>query len=262
MILRVLTNSRFLISYTLMKEKNITKIMKNLFFNAIPPFYLTVMVLSALSCLAVLMPPYIHHKTKAYKTELERGVMKLGDMSKELERYITENDFMKDLIATDRALEKSAGKSLTKEDRRNLAEIITREARSYDIDPILIVALIYTESRFKTNALSVKGAKGLMQLLPGTAEYVSLKIGEDILKIANLYDVETNLKLGVAYLNYLIKKTGGNLEYARAAYNMGPANLYRALARNKIPSSYSSKVLKKYEELSKAVKDTGLAYNG
>ena len=56
-----------------------------------------------------------------------------------------------------------------------MAEVITEQAKLHNIDPLLIVALIQVESNFKDKALSNKGAKGLMQLLPDTAAYIHAK---------------------------------------------------------------------------------------
>ena len=92
-----------------------------------------------------------------------------------------------------------------------------------------------------------------MQLLPGTASYIHKKNNKGINKIEDLYDMETNIKLGTAYMDYLLKKTNGNVEHALIAYNMGPSNMYRAMKNNRLPKKYSNKVLSVYNDLQKKV---------
>lgn len=163
------------------------------------------------------------------------------------------------ILMTDYALQQSSAKRLSSKERLELASIITEQANLHNLDPLLIIALIQVESTFNTNAQSHKGAKGLMQLLPDTARYINKKTDKGIPENSNLFDAKTNIALGSAYMEYLLDKTNGNLEYALAAYNMGPANMFRAKRENKVPKAYSNKVLKEYTKLQKAVDTVSVA---
>lgn len=94
----------------------------------------------------------------------------------------------------------------------------------YHIDPCLVLAFARTESGFRAKAVSTAGARGVMQLLPGTATLVDGK-GEK----AALNDPGYNLGLGERYLQTLMTQTNGNLFQLAAAYNAGPAALTRWL---------------------------------
>lgn len=94
---------------------------------------------------------------------------------------------------------------------------------SVNVDPALINALIRQESQFDVNASNNSGAKGLMQLMPSTAQLVSDKSFD----AKDLHNPDVNVALGQRYVRYLLKTevVGGNLIYLAAAYNAGPGNL-------------------------------------
>lgn len=98
--------------------------------------------------------------------------------------------------------------------------------KNWEIDKALLLALIRQESAFNNDATSQSGAKGLMQLMPQTASYISkdktLRKNQ-----SKLYDTKYNLKLGQKYINYLFNKpfVDGNLFFMLTAYNAGPGNL-------------------------------------
>ena len=102
-----------------------------------------------------------------------------------------------------------------------LASIINSESIKYDIDPYLILSVIQVESRFSPKAVSHKGARGLMQLMPTTGRYVANKYDLPLKNTRSLFDPVTNIRLGVAYLSYL-ENMYGNMDYALFAYNHGP----------------------------------------
>lgn len=239
--------------------ENIKNGLKNFFYRITPPFYVIALVAGVLSGLAVVLTPYIDTQANQYKTALLHDNLRLGELSKKLEEYNVEINMQRQIIKTEFALSKSAGRALDNAERAKLATIIARESDKHNIDPVLVVSLIYVESSFNRKALSNKNAKGLMQLLPDTAEYIKRKANKDVDDPKNLFDVETNIKLGIAYLDYLITKTKGNVEYALIAYNMGPGNLYKALKRNKLPTTYSDKVLSEYNRLTKEVNAISVA---
>lgn len=90
------------------------------------------------------------------------------------------------------------------------------------VDPYLAAAIIREESQYDEKALSVVGAVGLMQLMPVTANAVAQRHGFPAVGREELFDRETNIRLGVRYLGQLLEQYGGNLAYAVAAYNAGP----------------------------------------
>jgi soluble lytic murein transglycosylase len=90
------------------------------------------------------------------------------------------------------------------------------------VDPIIYLSLMRQESAFNPYALSHAGAKGLMQIMPSTANRINRRI-----KLKYLYNPRVNINLGIKYLNKLIKKYNGNLIYTLAAYNAGENALKR-----------------------------------
>ena len=98
----------------------------------------------------------------------------------------------------------------------------------YRVDKALIFSMMHIESRFRLGALSRVGATGLMQLMPATASYIS-GVRYRGVKRRELYDPSTNIELGQAYIEYLMKHEtiGDNLIFVSAAYNGGPGNLKR-----------------------------------
>jgi len=99
-------------------------------------------------------------------------------------------------------------------------------ADAYSIDPYLVAAIIWTESHFRTRAISSAGAIGLMQIMPATGKWVADKIGVEGFTTDELYDPGTNIRLGIWYLRYLIDRFG-RVDTALAAYNAGPGNVER-----------------------------------
>lgn len=98
---------------------------------------------------------------------------------------------------------------------RDLAKydhIINRTAEKYNVDPALIKAIIKAESNFHHTAVSPKGARGLMQLMPTTAS---------TFQVNDVFHPESNIEGGTRYLRYLIKLFRGDLTLALAAYNAG-----------------------------------------
>ncbi len=125
-----------------------------------------------------------------------------------------------------------------------LHQTITQTSRQYRLSPELVHAVIRAESAYDPQAVSSKGAMGLMQLMPKTASS---------LNVANPYDPEQNISGGVRYLRYLLDRFGGNLELALAAYNAGES---RVIRENRIPrisetQQYVRRVLRSYRNLSR-----------
>lgn len=243
----------------IMKVKSILSKLESFFFHITPPFYLIAVMLGCLTVLPILLSPYIDKQNDEYKISLMQDTMRLNKLSLEIYEKNKSITNHQNILITDYALQQSSAKRLSSKERLELASIITEQAELHNLDPLLVIALIHVESTFNTNAQSHKGAKGLMQLLPNTARYINKKTDKGIPENSNLFDAKTNIALGTAYMEYLLNKTNGNLEYALAAYNMGPANMFRAKRENKVPKAYSNKVLKEYAKLQKAVDTINVA---
>lgn len=107
----------------------------------------------------------------------------------------------------------------------NYHQIIVKEARRAELDPSLVAAVINVESRWQADAVSRKGAKGLMQLMPTTAEWIADKTGQAVITEQDLFSPETNIRLGVCYLADLLAQFGNDETLALAAYNGGRGNV-------------------------------------
>ncbi len=98
------------------------------------------------------------------------------------------------------------------------AATISELAARFDLSPTLLEAVVWQESRWRESAVSPAGARGLAQLMPGTARYLGVDAD----------DPHANLEGGARYLREQLDRFGGNLEKALAAYNAGPGRVERA----------------------------------
>jgi soluble lytic murein transglycosylase len=105
-------------------------------------------------------------------------------------------------------------------------QIVRAHARNYDLDPALLAAVIYTESRFNARAESSAGAIGLMQLLPETARGIAVRTGGDGFVVKDLYVPEINVRYGAWYLRNLLDRYSDE-RTALAAYHAGQGNVDR-----------------------------------
>jgi soluble lytic murein transglycosylase len=99
---------------------------------------------------------------------------------------------------------------------------ITNGAQQMQVDPLLVAAIIRTESKFDENDVSHAGAIGLMQLMPNTAIWIARESGYDAYHPEQLSQRTVNIRLGSWYIAYLMKVFHGNRYAAIAAYNSGP----------------------------------------
>lgn len=95
--------------------------------------------------------------------------------------------------------------------------VIRSESLKHNLDPSFVAGVVYTESRFRPDVRSHRGAYGLMQLLPQTANFISKRSGIK----GDYHDPETNLKIGIWYLSYLNERYLGDERLMLAAYNSG-----------------------------------------
>jgi soluble lytic murein transglycosylase-like protein len=122
---------------------------------------------------------------------------------------------------------------------RDLAEDIYDVARETKVEPKLAFGLIRTESTFNERAVSPVGARGLTQVMPRTAAWLVPGTTTQ-----DLFDRQTNLRLGFRYLNQMIDKYEGNVRLALLAYNRGPGTVDKVLRQGGDPNNgYADKVL-------------------
>ena len=101
-------------------------------------------------------------------------------------------------------------------------QIISSEARLNGLDPLLVVAVAYVESSFAEKALSTKGARGLMQIMPETGSWAAEQLGLEGFTVGHLFEPRVNIVIGAWYLHNLLEQYNGNVHLALAAYNSGP----------------------------------------
>jgi len=104
--------------------------------------------------------------------------------------------------------------------------IVRGHARNYRLDPALLAAVIYQESKFRAHARSSSGAIGLMQLLPATARGIAVHTGGSRFRVSDLDNPEINVRYGAWYLRHLMQKYRDE-RTALAAYNAGQDNVDR-----------------------------------
>jgi soluble lytic murein transglycosylase len=126
--------------------------------------------------------------------------------------------------------------------------IVRGHAQQYGIDPALLAAVIYSESRFRPHVRSEQGAIGLMQLLPSTAQGIATRTGGTAFVASDLDDPEINVRYGAWYLRHLRQHYAGRpdaMRLALAAYNAGQGNVDGWLAQTpagsalEIPPAFS-----------------------
>jgi hypothetical protein len=130
-----------------------------------------------------------------------------------------------------------------------LAELIYDEATRYHHDPKFILALITIESSFKNRSISERGARGLMQIMPGVAESLTQEMGIEWKGDQTLFDPFLNIRIGIYYLSRL-NLYFNDMGIALAAYNYGPTYVKNLMERKKkIPLWYYRRILTVYQNL-------------
>jgi soluble lytic murein transglycosylase-like protein len=121
-----------------------------------------------------------------------------------------------------------------------IASLIATHAKQYALDPALLHAVIKVESNFNPQAVSSKGAIGLMQLMPLTAA---------ALHVPNPFDPNDNIRAGAALLRRLLDRFGGDLSLALAAYHAGERRVSQAVGTPSLPGTqlYVERVLRHYD---------------
>ena len=160
--------------------------------------YLALMILGIILSWALSIPAY----ADIYKYEDAEGIVHLTNVP-------TESGIKYVLVMREKRIlfDKKLGMDISKYD-----DLIAKASQKYNVESALIKAVIKTESNFNHMAVSRKGARGLMQLMPATASS---------LQVHDSFHPENNIEGGVRYLRYLIKYFNGNIPLALAAYNAG-----------------------------------------
>jgi soluble lytic murein transglycosylase len=109
------------------------------------------------------------------------------------------------------------------------ADVIRQQAADKHLDPALVAAVIYAETKFDPRPSSA-GAQGLMQILPQTAQFLARRSGATTFSVSDLATPEVNIAYGSYYIRYLLDEYHGSTMLALAAYNGGETNVDRWLA--------------------------------
>ncbi|MCB0310098.1 MAG: lytic transglycosylase domain-containing protein [Bdellovibrionales bacterium] len=129
-------------------------------------------------------------------------------------------------------------------DAEETAQIIVQESMRAGVDPLFVAAVVKAESSFKRNARSPVGAQGLMQVMPATGKFITKIRGLEWQGSGKLYEAKYNVRVGIAYLDYLKKLFDHDMQKVLVAYNWGPANLEKSLRGEKRPPSSTLKYAK------------------
>ena len=144
------------------------------------------------------------------------------------------------------------------------APMVRARAGEFGLEPAYVAAVILAESDYDPHAVSNANAQGMMQLLPDTAEWVAHKLGEEYVE-GSLFDAEINMRYGCWYLDFLLRRFGGDKRLASAAYHAGQGTVDKWLQNpeysqdgvtlNVIPykstDAYVQRVLRYYEKYAK-----------
>lgn len=161
------------------------------------------------------------HDDSSYETNYTQKIT-TNDISKYIMRYST-------YISVDEA--------------KNLAHLIRKDCRKYNLNPYLILAIIKVESGFNPTAVSAQGAIGLMQMMPETAIHIASQKGILLYDNSDLTDPLINVELGMFYLNKLLIRYS-DVESALFAYNYGPGKFEIMTGNAKSVPAYVNKVIK------------------
>ena len=157
----------------------------------------------------------------------------------ELKANISEKNHSGPSLAATRPVQQTAQVKNTS--HAPFEHIINQAASTHQVDPHLIKAIIMAESRYNPNAVSKRGARGLMQLMPITAKSLG---------VVDSFDPEDNINGGVMYFKKLLDRFDGNVEFALAAYNAGSRYVrkYGGVPPFRQTQTYIHKVIKYHRQ--------------
>lgn len=163
-----------------------------------------------------------------------------GDVFKRSE---TANSEDKEKTNNNSTLKNNPNAKLSAKDTTQYDSLITKYAKQSGVDPNLVKAVIWQESKFDKNAKSGAGAKGLMQMIPTTAKAMG---------VTDPFDPEQSIRGGTKYLKQMLDESGGDVERALACYNAGPNKVkkYGGIPPFAETQKYVKEVMKKYRQYS------------
>ncbi len=129
-----------------------------------------------------------------------------------------------------------------------ITNAILAESEKHGLDPVFLMAVVMTESRFNPKAVGSVGEIGLMQIKPDTAEWIAKKEKIQWKGPSTLYDPVANIKIGSAYLAFLRDYFDGKASKYLSAYNLGPNKLKRMISADLKPKIYSTNVMRNYKK--------------
>ncbi|HHX61910.1 MAG TPA: lytic transglycosylase domain-containing protein [Epulopiscium sp.] len=137
-------------------------------------------------------------------------------------------------------------------------EQVFKNAKQYNVDPLLVFSIIKAESKFNPNAISKRGAKGLMQIMDTTGEWAASELKMQGFTKDQLFDPTVNINIGCWYVAKLLKQYEGDIPTLLAAYNAGTGNVYKwrnnkeysldGVTLNYIPFGETRKYIEKVSE--------------
>jgi len=143
-----------------------------------------------------------------------------------------------------------AGVRLSPAKMYEIAESVATESQRHGLDPALLMSVIMVESRFRSDAVSEKGAIGLMQLLPSTAESLADELNVPWGGDVHLLDPGRNIELGAHYLSQLLQDFDGDMGLALTAYNKGPGYVQNMIDSGVMESTESGALSSYFEKVS------------
>jgi soluble lytic murein transglycosylase len=136
-----------------------------------------------------------------------------------------------------------------------IANSVYDESKKYDLDYRLVLAIMKVESNFKNEAVSRRGARGLMQINPSSAKSIARQSGVEIKGKNCLHEPEKNIKLGVSYLSDL-HDMFDDVVSALHAYNAGPGKVRKPKNEEKAKTtSFTRKVMSEYRQIAEILPD-------
>lgn len=143
----------------------------------------------------------------------------------------------------------------SEEKMKALANSVYKESQEYDIDYRLVLAVVKVESNFNNEAISRRGARGLMQIKPSSAKSIARESGVEVKGAKCLHEPEKNIKIGVSYLSKL-QGMFDNMVSALHAYNAGPGKVKKADPENGAKTTaFTRKVMNEYQQIIEVLPD-------